>query len=102
MRFGRTVADARQFISHGHIKVNGKKMNIPSYLVQDGDIITVRDKKSSKERATNTIATVGDYDVPEWLVVEDDKLTGKVVRMPIREDVRCPVDEQKVIEFYSK
>ncbi len=101
-RFGRTVADARQLIAHGHVIVNGKKLDIPSYRVQEGDVVGICKKKKSRERATNAIASVGDYEIPEWIAVDDEALTAKVTRLPVREDVTCPVDEQKVIEFYSK
>ncbi|MBN1257476.1 MAG: 30S ribosomal protein S4 [Planctomycetes bacterium] len=102
LRFGRTVADARQLIAHGHVTINGKKMDIPSFFVNEGDVIAMRDRKSSKARAENTIATVGDYSIPDWISVDDKELTGKVLRLPTREDVRCVVDEQKVVEFYSR
>jgi small subunit ribosomal protein S4 len=102
LRFGRTVADARQLVSHGHITVNGRKVDVPSYIVEEGDIIGVREKKNSQTRVKNTIVTVGDYDVPEWLGCDDEALSGKVLRLPQRDDVRCPVDEQKVVEFYSR
>lgn len=102
MRFGCTLADARQLVAHGHITINGHKVDVPSYLVQEGDVIGVRDKKSSKDRVQHAIATVGDYELPEWVAVDDGEFTGKVLRMPERDDVRCPVDEQKVIEFYSR
>jgi len=102
LRFGRTVADARQFIAHGHVTVNGRKVDVPSYRVNENDVIGVRDKKNSQERARQTMVTVGDYDVPEWMTCDEQALTGKIVRLPGREDVRCPVEDQKVIEFYSR
>lgn len=101
-RFGTTLADARQLVAHGHVTVNGKKMDIPSYRVSEGDIIGVADKKKSRDRATNAIEVVGDYEIPEWIAVDDKALTAKVTRLPVIDDVRCPVDYQKVIEFYSR
>ncbi|MHC4885060.1 MAG: 30S ribosomal protein S4 [Planctomycetota bacterium] len=102
LRFAVTIADARQLVSHGHITVNGKKMDVASYRVKEGDVIAVRDKQKSKTRAENALALVKDVEVPDWMTCEDGKLTGKVDRLPGRDDVRCPVEEQKVIEFYSK
>lgn len=101
-RFGRTVADARQLIAHGHVTLNGKKMDIPSCRLSEGDVVGIRNKKNSRERVANSIASVGDYEIPEWLAVDDEALTAKVTRLPTSEDVRCPVDVQKVIEFYSR
>lgn len=102
LRFGRSMEDARQLVSHGHITVNGKKLDVPSYIVREGDTIAVRDKKSSRNRVTNTLALGSDMDVPEWMDVDDEAYSGKVLRLPTRDDVRCPVDEQKVVEFYSR
>jgi len=102
LRFGITLADARQLVAHGHITINGHKVDVPSYLVKENDVIGVRDRKNSKERVSRSLQTVADYEVPEWISVDDENQTGKVLRMPVREDVRCPVDEQKVIEFYSR
>lgn len=102
LRFAVTIADARQLVSHGHITVNDKKMDVASYLVKEGDVIAVKDRAKSKTRAENALALVKDIEVPDWIHCEDGKLSARVVRLPGREDVRCPVEEQKVIEFYSK
>ncbi|MFH0911916.1 MAG: 30S ribosomal protein S4 [Planctomycetota bacterium] len=102
MRFGVTMADARQLVAHGHVTVNGRRVDIPSFRVSENDVIGVQEKKSSLARAQNALATVGDSEVPDWIAVDEKAFTGRVLRLPTREDVRCPVEEQKVIEFYSR
>ena len=102
MRFATTMSDARQMVVHGHVTVNGKKCSSPAYQLNVGDIIGVRAKQSSQNRAKFALGQVRDHLTPEWIVVNEDELTGRVSRLPERPDVRCPVEEQKVIEFYSR
>ncbi len=102
LRFAVTTADARQLVAHGHVLVNGRKVDIPSYRVDKGDVVGVRDRQNSRARVENALAQVGDYEIPDWVAVDEKEFTGRVTRLPEREDVRCPVDEQKVIEFYSR
>jgi small subunit ribosomal protein S4 len=102
MRFGVTIQEARQIISHGHILVNGKKCRVASYTVKEGDEIAVAAKEKSQKRVQTALEQVRDIEVPDWLSCDDNKLSGKVLRLPVRDDVRCPVEEQKVIEFYSR
>jgi small subunit ribosomal protein S4 len=102
LRFAVTTEDARQLIAHGHITVNGKKVDVASCRVSEGDTIAVRDKEKSKKRVQAALERISSEEVPEWMTVDDKALSGKVVRLPVRDDVRCPVEEQKVIEFYSR
>jgi small subunit ribosomal protein S4 len=94
---------ARQFITHGHILINGKKLDIPSYLVKEGDLIKVSDTskeilviKKLKEETEQTFV------IPSWLTMDLDKLEVKVVRIPNREDITVQINEQLIVELYSK
>ena len=97
--FGATRRQARQIVSHGHILINGKRVNIASYRVNQGDVITV--KKDSKELALIK-ESVGQKTVPGWLSLEEGALTAKVLENPGRDAVDFEVDEAMIIEFYSR
>jgi len=102
-KFVATVFAARQFVNHGHVTVNGKKVNIPSYRVKEGDVIEVRDK--SKQMATILEATqLPERDVPDYMDVDNSKLTATFVRTPALGDVPYPVmmEPNLVVEFYAK
>mgnify|MGYP001556503335 FL=1 len=102
-KFVPTVFAARQFVSHGHVKVNGRRVNIPSYMVKDGDVIEVREK--SREMAMVLEALVSpEREVPDYLDLDPKKLTATYVRGPKLEDVPYPVQMEPnlVIEFYSR
>jgi small subunit ribosomal protein S4 len=103
MKFVPTVFAARQFVNHGHIKVNGKRVNIPSYLVQDGDVVEVREKSRQMPLVLEAIQSP-ERDVPDYLSVDFDKLRGTFVRTPKLTDVPYPVQMEPnlVIEFYSR
>ena len=98
--FGITRKQTRQIVNHGHVLVNGKKINIPSYQVSAGDVIAVKAKSQSspkfKEIKEMTIST------PEWVSIDVDKLEGKVLSMPTREMIDTPVAEHLIVELYSK
>ncbi len=103
MGFARTRREARQLVSHSHFTVNGKKVNIPSYLVKVGDVIEVKEKSRSTARfkaiaegETSSIVT------PKWLEKNENLLGGKVVAAPQREDIDFPVEEHLIVELYSK
>jgi small subunit ribosomal protein S4 len=103
MKFVPTVFAARQFVNHGHVRVNGKRVNIPSYLVEDGDAIEVADK--AKLMALVLEATKStERDVPDYLQVDHDKMKGSFVRAPKLADVPYPVamEPNLVVEFYSR
>ena len=100
--FGMSRAQARQLVNHGHFEVNGKKVDIPSYLVKPGDVIAVReirkDNKTIKENVENNSARP----IPAWLEKDNEKLSGKVIRLASREDIDIPVQEHLIVELYSK
>ena len=92
---------ARQMVVHGHILVNGQKVDIPSYSVKVGDVITLRER--SKEQANFRALREGTGVVtPMWLTFDAQNLTGKVVAMPAREDIDCPIEEHLIVELYSR
>ena len=97
----RTVWQARQMVAHGHISVNGKKVDIPSYLVKIGDTITVKEK--SQKFAQTCAETCEEKLVPTWLVCEENKLEGKVLHLPLVEEIRIPfeLDYSLIIEYFT-
>ena len=103
MKFVPTMFAARQFVSHGHILVNGKKVTISSYLVKEGDVVEVRAKSREVPMVLEAVAS-GERDVPEYLDVDHKKMTGSFVRVPKLEDVPYPVQMEPnlVIEYYSR
>ena len=98
--FASSRKEARQLVTHGHFQVNGKKVNIPSYTVKAGDVITVKEKSQSspkfKEVKDMTIT------VPSWMTVDVQKLEGKVLTIPTREEIDTPIAEHLIVELYSK
>ena len=100
--FAMSRAEAKQLVNHGHFTVNGKKVNIPSYLVKAGDVIAVVDKSKENGRF-KLVKEEGVYgNAPKWLEVDAEKLTAKVVALPTREDIDYPVEEHLIVEFYSR
>ena len=100
-KFVPTVWAARQFVSHGHVLVNGKKVDIPSYSVKVGDVITLRER--SREQAAFKALREGTGVVtPKWLTFDAQNLTGTVAAMPAREDIDCPIEEHLIVELYSR
>ena len=100
--FGTSRAQARQLVNHGHFEVNGKKVDIPSYLIKAGDIITVREIKKDNKTIKENLEINAARPVPEWLEKDADKMQGKVLRLASREDVDLPVEEHLIVELYSK
>ncbi len=101
MGFGRTRMQARQFVNHGHIQVNGKKVNIPSYLVKVGDVVSIREKSKSMTFIHEALeANKGSQ--YEWLEVDTDKMQGTVLNLPTREQIPVIIDERLIVEYYSK
>ncbi len=97
-----TRREARQLVNHAHFTVNGKKVNIPSYLVKVGDVISVREKSRSNGKFTALKENIGDVIVPKWLDMNKDTLEGKVIALAERDDIDIPVEEHMIVEFYSK
>ena len=100
--FGASRAQARQLVNHGQFEVNGKKVDIPSYLVKAGDVITVREIKKDNATIKANIEANAARPVPAWLELNNETLSGKVVRLASREDVDIPVEEHLIVELYSK
>ena len=92
----------RQLVSHGHITVNGKKTNIASYSCRPGDVIAVGGKASSQQLVTRSLDLTQATVVPDWLECDRDKLTGKIARVPSKEEIAPIVNEQLIVEFYSR
>lgn len=103
LKFAITPFAARQFVNHGHVTVNGRKVNIPSYLVRDGDVIEVREK-SKQLAVVLDAAQSAERDVPEYIEVDHRQMKGKFVRSPRLSDVPYPVQMEPnlVVEFYSR
>jgi len=97
-----TRTDARQLVRHKHIQVNGKSVNIPSYLLKAGDKITLREASRSLKRVQQGLETAGRREQPEWLDFDKNSLTGTVRSLPVREAVTLPIQEQLIVEFYSR
>ncbi len=101
--FAPSRDQARQLVTHGHILVNGRKLNIPSAQVNVGDAITLRENTKKNQQVLDSIATVGGRGgVPAWLELDAEGLKGSVLAMPKREDIQMPIDEQLIVELYSK
>ncbi len=100
--FGSSRAQARQFVNHGLFEVNGKKVDIASYLVKAGDIISVKESKKDVETIKVNVEENAARPVPEWLEKNNETLSGKVVRLASREDVDIPIEEHLIVELYSK
>ncbi len=101
--FATSRDQARQLVNHGNVLVNGKKVDIPSAAVNAGDVITLRDKTKKVQQIQDSAATVGGRGgVPAWLQLDADNLKGTVVSLPKREDIQMPIDEQLIVELYSK
>ena len=100
--FARTRREASQIVDHKHVLVNGKSVNIPSYLVKAGDVIEIREKSKSLTRYKEILEATNGRLVPEWLEADRDALKGTVVQLPTREAIDVPVDEMLIVELYSK
>ena len=100
--FARTRREARQIVDHKHVLVNGKQVNIPSYLVKAGDTIEIKEKNKGSQRYKDILEVTGGRLVPEWLEADADNLKGAVKELPAREAIDVPVDEMLIVELYSK
>ena len=98
----RTRKEARQIVDHKHVLVNGKQVNIPSYLVSAGDTIEIKEKAKSSQRYKDILEVTGGRLVPEWLEADQENLKGTVKSVPTREMIDVPVDEMLIVELYSK
>ena len=100
MGIGVSRAQARQLVNHGHFVVNGKKVNVPSYIVKVGDVVSVKENKTSNKYfeavKANKVTT------PKWLEFDPEKLQGKILALPVREDIDSQISEHMIVELYSK
>ncbi|MCI9583576.1 30S ribosomal protein S4 [Otoolea muris] len=100
--FGRTRKEARQIVDHKHVLVNGKAVNVPSYLVKAGDVIEIKEKYKSSQRYKDVLEVTGGRMVPAWLEADAENLRGTVKELPTRDEIDVPVNEVLIVELYSK
>lgn len=102
MGFACNRRKARQLISHGHFLVNGRKVNIPSYVVKGGDLIEVKESSRDIPEIIDSLSKVEHRGIPGWIEVDSTSFRGKVLRVPSRDEIQLPVQEQLIVELYSK
>ena len=102
MGLARTRKEARQIVDHKHVLVNGKQVNIPSYLIKAGDVIEIKEKCKGSQRYKDILEVAGARLVPEWLEANQEALSGTVKELPTREQIDVPVNEMLIVELYSK
>ena len=100
--FAKSRAGARQIITHGNVLLNGKRCDIPSAVVKTGDTITIKDKAGIQKLVDSSLESRSGFNAPEWLAFDSKSRSIRVLREPLREDVMLPVNEQLVVEFYSR
>jgi small subunit ribosomal protein S4 len=100
--FANTRAAARQLVAHGHVRVNGRKVNIPSFGLKVNDVIEIKNSNAARQLATKNLETSASRAVPEWLSLNKEALKGVVMRIPTREEIQPIANEQTVVEFYSR
>ena len=100
--FGNSRNAARQLVSHGHVQVNGRKVDVSSFNVKPGDTITIKDKPQSRRLASKNLELTQITPVPDWLIVNKDQFAGSVTRIPSREEIAPIVNEQLIVELYSR
>ena len=100
--FANSRTQARQIVRHSHVLVNGRKVNIPSYLVTVGDVITLKEKSKKNQAINESLDAVARRGVPSWLELDRDKLQGSIKSMPERQEITMPIQEQLIVELYSK
>ena len=102
MTFARTRREARQIVDHKQVIVNGKCINIPSYLIKAGDVIEIKEKCKGSQRYKDILEVTGGRSVPAWMDVDQENLKGEIKALPTREEIDVPVDEMLIVELYSK
>jgi small subunit ribosomal protein S4 len=100
--FANTRAAARQLVAHGHVKVNGRKVNIPSYGLKVNEIIEIKNSNAARQLATKNLESAASRIVPDWLSLDKEALKGVVMRIPTRDEIQPIANEQAVVEFYSR
>ena len=102
MGMARTRREARQVVGHRHVTVNGKIVNIPSYLVSAGDVVAIKESMKTAQRYKDITEVTGGRMVPSWLEMDEEKLSATIKNLPHREDIDVPVNEMLIVELYSK
>ncbi len=102
MGFALNRRESRQLVRHGHFMVNGKKVDVPSYILKDGDMVAVTEKSRELQAITESLSIAEHRGFPEWVEVDTKSLTGKFTRVPSRDEIQLPVQEQLIVELYSK
>ncbi len=100
--FANSRNQGRHFVRHGHFTVNGRKVDIPSYLIKEGDVVEVREKSRNVQAIGDALDAVVRRGIPQWLELEKENLKGFIKALPVREDLTMPIQEQLVVELYSK
>jgi small subunit ribosomal protein S4 len=100
--FAASRAQARQLVRHGHVTVNGRKVSIPSYRVSKGQVVAIKEKSRTNEQIKASVETARARGVPAWLDLTPESFSGSVVELPKREDIKLPIQEQLIVELYSK
>ena len=100
--FAASRASARQLVRHGHVLVDGRKISIPSYQVRAGQVVSIREGSRKNPLIRSSVETARGRGVPEWLELDAENTTGKVLRVPVREDIKLPIQEQLIVELYSR
>ena len=100
--FASSRAEARQLVGHGHYEVNGQRVDIASYLLKAGDVVSICEKSKASEKIKAVVEANSAKPVPEWIDLDRDNLSAKVVNLPERSQIDAPVEEQLIVEFYSK
>ncbi|MFN2436585.1 MAG: 30S ribosomal protein S4 [Desulfotignum sp.] len=102
MGFVNSRNQGRHLVRHGHFTVNGKKVDIPSYQVKKGDIVALREKSKKIQSISDSLDAIVRRGIPQWLEIDKEKFQGAVVNIPAREDITLPIQEQLIVELYSK
>jgi small subunit ribosomal protein S4 len=100
--FANSRSAARQMVSHGHVLVNNRNVNVSSYNLKAGDVVTIKDRPTSRRLATRNLELTQIQPIPDWLVADKDQFQGKITRIPTREEIAPIVNEQLVVELYSR
>lgn len=102
MGFGTSRSQARQLVNHRHVQVNGRMVDIPSFEVRAGDVIQLREKARKNEQVQASLASAQARGIPEWLQIDPENFSGSVISLPVRENITLPIQEQLIVELYSK
>ncbi len=100
--FASSRFQSRQLINHGHFRVNGRKVNIPSYAIKAGDVIEARPKSKNLSIIRESLKNISRKGLPSWIEVDENEVKSKILAVPVREDIQLPANEQLIVEFYSK